>query len=159
MAGTALDTSVIIAGLLKWHEFHSRARPALESALESEDSVILPVHALVEAYSVLTRLPPPRRLSPEQASAMLTESLREDVRLVGVVEETWSVIEELAERALGGGLAYDAVILASARKAGATRILTLNGRHFRRLADEGLEVWEPEEPASEKPRSEEPASE
>ncbi len=76
MAGTALDTSVIIAGRLRWHKFHSRARPALEAALDSENPVILPAHALVEAYSVLTRLPPPRRLTAEQTSAMLTESLR-----------------------------------------------------------------------------------
>ncbi len=149
MAGTALDTSVIIAGLLTWHEDHSRTRAALETALAAPEPTILPVHALLEAYSVITRLPPPRRLSPDKARTVLSESLRDSTRLVGLGEEGWTVIEELADRLIGGGMTYDAAIVATAQKAEATRILTLNGRHFKRLAGDDMEIWEPEEPPNE----------
>ncbi len=143
MPGTALDTSVIIAGLLTWHEAHSRAQPALVAALEEPEPTVLPAHALLESFSVITRMPPPRRLTSGDAWTMLSESLRESTRLVSLAEETWSVIEHLAQRSIGGGVTYDAFILASAREAEATRILTLNGRHFRRLADDDMEIWEP----------------
>jgi len=149
MAVTALDTSVIIAGLVSWHEDHSRSRSALETALAAPEPTILPVHALLEAYSVITRLPPPRRLTPNKARTLLSESLRESTRLVGLGEEGWSVIEELADRLIGGGMTYDAAIVASARKAEATRILTLNGRHFKRLTGADMEIREPEEPPKE----------
>ena len=41
-AVTALDTSVIIAGLLSWHEAHAQAYPALEAALSEEVPAVLP---------------------------------------------------------------------------------------------------------------------
>jgi hypothetical protein len=44
------------------------------------------------------------------------------------------------ERSVAGGAVYDARIIAAAVKGGALRLLTLNARHFERLAPEGLEI-------------------
>ena len=47
---------------------------------------------------------------------------------------------------VAGGATYDAEIAASARAAGAQRLLTLNARHFERLGSEGLEIVDPSAP-------------
>ena len=44
---------------------------------------------------------------------------------------------------MAGGAVYDAEIAEAAYRAGARRLLTLNRRHFERLAPEGLEIVEP----------------
>ena len=82
-------------------------------------------------------------------SFLLSESLEDSTVLAGLEEETWSLLEDLVDRSIVGGMTYDAAIVASARRAGASRILTLNGRHFELVAGEGMDVWEPEEPGPE----------
>ena len=56
---TALDASVIVAALLAAHEHHGPAATELGALLAEPGDVILPLQALVEAYSVMTRLPSP----------------------------------------------------------------------------------------------------
>jgi len=49
---TALDTSVTVAALLRWHESHEPALRALVAAGAARGSqLIVPAPALVEAYS------------------------------------------------------------------------------------------------------------
>lgn len=144
MAGIAIDTSVLVAALLSWHSDHERAFIALEAELASPEGAVLPLHALTEAYAVMTRLPPPRRLSPGAALAILRDSFRESVTIATLeAEDIWTLLDELAGKGVAGGTTYDAIIAAAARKAGCRGILTLNPRHFSRLTMEGLEVRTP----------------
>jgi len=69
----AFDTSVIIAGVLGWHEHHLPALTALQRGFEHA-RVVVPGPALIETYSVLTRLPSPHRLSPADALSLLEET-------------------------------------------------------------------------------------
>jgi predicted nucleic acid-binding protein len=141
---TALDTSVLVAGLLSWHEHHRTASAALSVLLESRERIILPLHALAEAYSVMTRLPPPHRLSPRDALQILEGSLRTRATVVGLDgEEGWLCLGDLARSAISGGTTYDGLILACARKAAATKIFTLNPAHFERLGMDGIEIAVP----------------
>jgi predicted nucleic acid-binding protein len=141
---TALDASVIVAGLLSSHEHHKPAAAALAALLAEPGDVILPLHALVEAYSVMTRLPSPHRLSVKNALAVLERTLRQRTIVVGLDgEEAWVLIEGLTQRQIAGATSYDGMIAACARKGGAQRILTFNRAHFERLADAGLEVVVP----------------
>lgn len=48
----AVDTSVVVAAFASWHEGHASAVSALARRPR------LPTHVTVEAFSVLTRLPP-----------------------------------------------------------------------------------------------------
>jgi len=140
---TALDTSVLIAGLLSWHEHHEPASAQLAELLASAADIVLPVHALVEAYAVLTRLPPPHRLSARDAFEILDGSFRNRAILVGLErDEGWDLIESLRDRSIAGGTSYDGLILACARKGGARRILTFNRAHFERLGT-GIEIVVP----------------
>lgn len=141
---TALDTSVIIPALLSWHEDHEAASAALIGIFESEEEVILPLHSLVEAYAVMTRLPPPHRLSAREAFDILEGSFRSRSHLVGLAAtEGWDFLRELSRRNLVGGTTYDSLILASARQGGAKRLLTFNRSHFERAGTEDLEIMVP----------------
>ncbi len=141
LPAVALDTSVIVSGLLSWHEHYETAAAALVMLLEGRDRVILPLHSLVEAYAVMTRLPPPHRLSSKRALAMLEGSFRNRLTLVGLDgEEGWGLIRDLDQQSIAGGASYDALIVACARKGGAQRILTFNRKHFERLESEDIEI-------------------
>jgi predicted nucleic acid-binding protein len=144
LSAVALDTSIIISGLLSWHENHETASAELVMLLEEPVRIILPLHALVEAYAVMTRMPPPHRLSSKQALAVLEGSFRNRLTLVGLDgEEGWDLIRDLDQQSIAGGASYDGLIVACARKGGAKRILTFNRKHFERMESEDIEVVVP----------------
>ncbi len=144
MTPTAIDSSVIIAGLLSWHEHHERAFQAIDALLNAEGEIIVPAPALMESYSVMTRLPHPHRLNPQDAFALLDQSFRQCVRVVPLPgREMWAFLRNASESGVAGGRAYDAQIVRCAAKAGAARILTLNTRDFERLAPASIEVVAP----------------
>lgn len=134
MGGTALDTSIIVPAVLAWHEHHDAALPVVVEALSGSAPAIVPLPALVEAFSVLTRLPPPWRLRPRDAHRLLSDSFREKARIVGLSgEEAWALLDEALASEVAGGATYDAHIAACATKAGATHLATFNRRHFERF--------------------------
>ena len=142
MSVYAIDTSVIVAAVLSWHEHHDRAREALERAFDAGEP-ILPVHALVEAYAVMTRLPAPHRISPADALAVLEGTFRDNAKLARMgTRSVWRWLSQTVGHAVAGGRTYDALILESAERAGATHLLTLNLRDFRELGH-ALEIVEP----------------
>lgn len=135
----ALDSSIIVAALLSWHEKQKAAARAVERALASKEGIVIPSHALVESYAVMTRLPPPHRLAPTDALALLRANFAA-TRLASITTRgVWPLIERLAAAGLGGGITYDALILESATEAGASALLTLNERDYDRL-DPHLEI-------------------
>ncbi len=134
MAGTALDTSVIVPALLAWHEHHSAALPVVRDALAAPAPLVLPLPALVEAYAVLTRLPPPWRLRARDAHRLLEDTFRGPARIVGLEgHEAWDLLGGAQGNEIAGGAIYDAHIAQCARKARAARLATFNRRHFERL--------------------------
>lgn len=144
MGGTALDTSVIVPALLSWHEHHGAALPVVRDALASETPAILPLPALVEAFAVLTRLPAPWRLRPDDARRLLVESFRDRARVVGLDgDEAWALLDEALASDVSGGGTYDLHIATCARKAGAGRLATFNRRHFEPLDLGGVALLVP----------------
>lgn len=141
MIRTAVDTSLLVAVIIPWHKSHRIAFSALETILSEEGAILVPLPALVEAYAVLTRLPTPHRVSPQDACSMLASLLSDTARIVGLDGgDAWRfLLGSVAVQAAGGAI-YDAQILACAQKAGAERIFTLNRRDFERLRPEGLRV-------------------
>lgn len=108
----ALDTSVVVAAVLSWHEAHEAARRAAIGAG-------LAAHALLESYSVLTRLPAPHRLAPEVAGALLAGWFPPERVLVPAPAVMRSIVPRLAEAGIGGGAVYDALIGLTAAEHGA----------------------------------------
>jgi|SRR5207302_436013 len=131
---TAADSSVLIAGLLSWHKFHDRAFHAL-TKLISARLLLIPLPALIESYSVLTRLPSPHRLHPEIAYQLLHASFGES-RVIGLSPgRAWTFLGEYVAAGISGGRVYDAVIASAAIAARAGELLTLNPRDFEAFSD------------------------
>lgn len=146
MTRTGLDTSVIVAALLSWHERHVACRRSVEAVLveRRSDRLLIPVPALVEAYAVMTRLPAPHRLAPGDAHELLSASFDGRARVVGLdASPTWPFLRSTAETGIAGGRTYDALILACLRMANANRLLTLDERDFTALGPEGIEIVVP----------------
>lgn len=138
--GLAIDTNVVIAALLGWHDHHEVAKRLLNMALD-EEPAILPTRVLVESFSVLTRSPAPNRIAPRRALALLSESLRAVTQVVDFpAAERWHLLHEAVGDDAAGGAVYDAEIVRMAVAAGARGIVTLNRSHFERLAPTGFEV-------------------
>lgn len=125
-----LDTSCLVAAALTQHEHHAATLADLARRRAAGHEFVLVSHALVEAYAVLTRLPPPHRVAPADAIAVLDRNwgALETVALTGA--ESWRALRQHAAAGVGGGRVYDGQISACARKARADEILTLNLRHF-----------------------------
>lgn len=131
---TAADSSVLIAGLLSWHEFHDRAFHALGKLIAAR-LLLIPFPALVESYSVMTRLPSPHRLNPEIAYQLLQESFS-DVQIAALSpRNAWMFLGEWVAASISGGRVYDAVIASAAIAARASELLTFNPRHFEAFSD------------------------
>jgi predicted nucleic acid-binding protein len=135
----AIDTSVIVAALSTFDTRYQSAARAIER-LANENTLIVPLHVLMECYSVLTRRPKPFRVSPAEALRALRESFG-DMALAGLsTDQLWPLFESFVRRGISGGRIYDAAIAHAAREAGADAILTFNVRHFE---GEGLQVLSP----------------
>lgn len=78
-------------------------------------------HCGLEAYSVLTRLPPPHRMPSALATRFLQERFPSPwlTLSAGAVQ---ALVGSLHEAGVRGGGTYDAVVAATAREAGATLV-------------------------------------
>jgi predicted nucleic acid-binding protein len=99
----AVDTSVAVAATVSWHEAHDAARTAATGSA-------IPVHARLESYSVLTRLPAPHRLAPEVAAELLQGWFPAARVLVPDASLATSLVERLAAIPISGSAVYDALV-------------------------------------------------
>ncbi len=116
----AVDTSVVVAAFASWHEGH----PSAAAILAKKPQV--PAHVLIETYSVLTRLPPPHRADAHLVAEFLKTAFPE-VPLTLPPRDHLRLVQEAAEGGLVGGAIHDALIAATARRAGA-QLLTRDRR-------------------------------
>ncbi len=97
------DSSVLIAGFARWHERHQAARAAVQAC------DLLVGHAAAETFSVLTRLPPPRRADPELVVAFLTHHFPSPPVVLDGDGHRHLLTAGVEHRILGG-MIYDALI-------------------------------------------------
>ena len=108
----AADTSLVVAAFASWHENHEAARRVLDGGLR------LIEHCALETYSVLTRLPPPHRISGEVVRDFL--AARFPHPLLRLSEPVYkSFILGLVDHGVTGGAVYDALVAATAAGCGA----------------------------------------
>jgi predicted nucleic acid-binding protein len=111
----------MIAAVCSWHEHHSQAAGEIQQRLQRRQRMITAAPALVEAYAVLTRLPPPHRLSPEDSLVLLEANFVKGARTIAL---------QAGSKGVAGGQTYDAVIAMCAIKAKASALLTFNPSDF-----------------------------
>jgi predicted nucleic acid-binding protein len=103
----AVDTSVLVAAFASWHADHLLA----VSELAKKPHVV--AHAMVETYSVLTRLPEPQRARPDHVAEFLSRNFAEaPMSLDG--EQLRLIPGKLSELGIVGGATYDALIALTA---------------------------------------------
>lgn len=105
------DTSLVVAAFASWHELHSAADAELSADTR------LPAHCAVEAYSVLTRLPPPHRVAAPLVRDFMHERFRGQYVILSPAGYR-DMIPRLVELGIPGGAAYDALIAFTAHDAG-----------------------------------------
>jgi predicted nucleic acid-binding protein len=107
------DSSVVIAAFASWNQHH---KAAVEALAENGVTDLL-VHAELESYSVLTRLPEPFRAEP----TLVAEYLHRDYpgrRMVLPERERRGLLRRLASLSISGGAVYDAMAAATAARHG-----------------------------------------
>jgi hypothetical protein len=119
----------VIAALSAWHDHHDVAAAALEPI------TALPAHVVVEAYSVLTRLP--SGLAVPGASAARVLARRFDAPPLRLADaDRGLILERLSAAGVFGGASYDGLVALEAAAYGRT-LLTLDQRAqstYQRLA-------------------------
>lgn len=113
MTALGLDTSVAIALLVQTHRAHADVVRWWNGR-----EVALAGHALVETYSVLTRLPGDLRLAPADAARLMTERFAAPYVLGSEVYER--LPEVLSRLGIAGGAVYDALVAYAVVEHGAT---------------------------------------
>lgn len=116
----AVDTSVAVPLLIASHEAHTEVVKAVGKL-----RLALPLHALMESYSVLTRLPGDARIELQDAVRLLDGNFE-----LILVPKPGSVIRlhaTCAASGIGGGAAYDALVGIAARDHG-VELLTRDRR-------------------------------
>lgn len=138
----AADATVLVAAVVGWHERHKAAISAVEAAL-ARKALVIPAQALIETYSTLTSLPSQHRLVHADAFHLLRSSFA-TARVAGTrTRDAWSQLRRWSVTPFGGSDVWDALVLESARDAGAKTLLTFRRRELEALAMPGIELAEP----------------
>jgi predicted nucleic acid-binding protein len=130
------DTSILIAALLVQHSHHDLAFPKLELARRGEVKGYISTHSLAEIYAVITRLPQPLRVLPDEAESLIADLLSYLESVPLLASDYQKAIAAMRALSLAGGGIFDAVIAQAALQARVEQLLTLNPKHFTRLGDD-----------------------
>jgi len=127
-----LDTSVLIAAALGSHERHRPSRELCNQCARQDTAVS--THTIAELFHILTAVPPPLRLAPRDAVLAVETFLQRLNPVTLSAEEYMETLRRTANLGHSGGMIYDALHLACARKIEAERIYTWNVKHFQMVA-------------------------
>jgi predicted nucleic acid-binding protein len=138
-----LDSNVLIELVSKAVRRRERTVQTFNSMAADGAEFVITDHALLEAFSVLSRSPVPIGVQPELAERLLKESF--GTMLIAPLRPglAWDTIRHTLAHGFWGGRVYDAAIALATFEAGARVLLTWNTRHFLSIAPAGLEVREP----------------
>lgn len=133
----------MIAAVCLWHDHHDAAFDEIDRRLKNGERMQVSAQALTEAYSVLTRLPAPFRLSAVDAWALLEANFVEAAEIIALDRDRLvKTLRQMVRHGIAGGRTYDGLIAACAEAGGAAVLLTFNRRHFE-PAPPGILVVEP----------------
>lgn len=116
-----VDTGVLVAAASCWHEAHLVAHRELVAR------PAVTANTLVEAFSVLTRLPGPHRIDRHLAARFLDEACTQEPLTLTARDVRHLITRRLPALGITGGAIYDAFIAETTRLAGAV-LVTLDRR-------------------------------
>ncbi len=144
MSGSLPDTSCMVAAVCGWHEHHGPAEEEIQHRLLRNETMLVAAPALVETYAVLTRLPPPHRVSSVDALTLLEANFMREARIIALDARAYrALLRRAPQDSIAGGRTYDAVIAACALKVKGTTLLTFNPSHFMSFSSRGVAIVVP----------------
>jgi predicted nucleic acid-binding protein len=127
-----LDTSVLISVAQVSHARHAPSRELWDQC--ARQPVAVSTHTIAEVFNTLTAMPPPLRLAPRDAVLAVETFLQRLTPVDLSAEEYMETLRRTAKLGHSGGMLYDALHLACARKIQAEQIYTWNVKHFQIVA-------------------------
>lgn len=127
-----LDTSVLIATAQVSHERHRPSRDLWNQCTRQDTGIS--THTIAEVFNTLTAMPPALRIAPRDAVLAIETFLQRLTPVTLSAGEYMETLRNTANLGHSGGIIYDALHLACARKVEAERIYTWNVRHFQMAA-------------------------
>jgi predicted nucleic acid-binding protein len=129
------DTNVFVAALKAEHIHHARSLAAVLRVRRGELAGYTSAHALTEIYSVLTRTPFVVPVYPDEALAMIEQSILPTFEIVEVNRQSYlAAIAICGNAGWKGGRVHDAVHIQAAAQASCDVIYTFDVAHFESLA-------------------------
>ena len=120
---------------------HKRAFPWPKRAKANEFELIVASHTIAELFAVLSTLPIKPRITPLIARKLISENIEPNSKFISLTPgEYKTVIKQVSELGLAGGVNYDALIAKVAQKSKVERLLTLNIDHFSRAWPGGEKI-------------------
>ena len=126
------DSNVLVAASISGHPHHEASNARL--ALLQRGGGACATHTLAEAYNTLTAYPKGYGVSPAEAALILQEASSVYTLVALTAKESLRAILDAARRGLTGGIVYDALLIACARKIDAKVVYTNNVGRFRLIA-------------------------
>jgi predicted nucleic acid-binding protein len=134
----------MIAAVCAWHEHHTDAADEITRRLRAEEPMFIAAPAMVESFAVLTRLPPPHRMAPATALALIEGSFLRQARIIALDGRSYrTLVHRLAETQIAGGRVYDGVIAECALRERDMALLTFNEHDFSAFSGRGLTIVVP----------------
>ena len=110
-------------------------------ALAKELDMIVAAHTIAELYAALSTFPIKPRISPLIARKLISENIETVAEIISLTSREYiSVIKQISELGLAGGITYDALIAKVAQKSKVERLLTLDANHFTRVWPDGDKI-------------------
>jgi predicted nucleic acid-binding protein len=130
-----VDTNILIADAVDGHVHQANAAQLFLEIKTRRWTPVISAHGMAEIYSVLTRTPYQTRVTAGMAWQVLEENVLRSFEVETLNRSEYvRTIKDSAAQGWTGWRIYDALHIATARKAGCGRIYTLNVSHFRQLA-------------------------
>ncbi|MBI3912577.1 MAG: PIN domain-containing protein [Chloroflexi bacterium] len=92
-----LDTSVLVAGIVKTHSAHAPAVAWLQRAKERKFTGLVSVHSIAEIYHVITTLPVQPRISPVLAQELILHNVLDIFEAVSLSKEDYAQVIQCSQ--------------------------------------------------------------
>lgn len=143
MSHYVYDTNCLVALAATGHKQHRATNADQDQRQSRGEAMVVVMHCIEEAYSVLTRSPMPIRCRPADAWVWVQAWTKQAVLVDLKPQERLGALQAGVGLGIAGGQIHDYLIAACARKAGAGTLVTWNLRHFARWAGPDLEIVNP----------------
>ena len=138
------DTSTIVPALVDQLSQHPACFSTYLTYTSGAIRGFCSAHCLAECYAVLTALPLPRRITPDEAMILIKESVAGRLEVISLDTSCYlEAIAVVSRRGLTSNIVYDALHVAAAMQAGCGRIYTYNLGHFRSICPGTIVVSAP----------------